>query len=371
MLKNKNYIIINFVEKTISNFKNECLSERYPSAFKVEITSRCNLKCITCLHGYFERPDADMSFEDFKSIIDRSPNLKLVDFTGVGESLLNKDFLKMLRYVKSKKIRATFYDNFCFIDKKTAEELIEIGVDEIVASIDGATKETYEKIRIGSNFEIVINNVKNLFELRKEKNVNLPKIFFNYVISKYNFGEIVKFVELVSSLTKGEKTEIIFWGMFSPEGVLEKFKTPYSSEIIKNTVQMAIKRGKELGIFIIHDFSFPQLPIKECVNYSMPFIFVTGEVIPCCQAKKINQDLKKIFLNNISSQNIGEDMIKKFREILDSKKYKNFKKENSLGNIFDQDFKEIWHSKKYRNIREMLRQGKVPSFCKNCPYYKI
>ncbi|MCK5628450.1 radical SAM protein, partial [Candidatus Bathyarchaeota archaeon] len=144
----------------------------YPSYIEIEVTTKCNLKCIMCEHTYWNETDRDMSFEDFKGIIDQFPRLKWIGLTGIGESFLNKDFIKMLRYVKAKNIIVELYDTFYFVDGNVAEELIDLQVDNIFASIDAATKETYEKIRVGSNFERVINNVTNIFQLKKKKKVS-------------------------------------------------------------------------------------------------------------------------------------------------------------------------------------------------------
>lgn len=348
------------------NFKNRYWFRKYPSSFKIEITSKCNLKCIMCSHKYFEGPNIDMSLENFKGIIDRFPSLKLVDFTGLGENFLNKDFLKMLQYVKSKKIKAIFNSNFYFIDKKVAEELIELGVDEITASIDGATKKTYEKIRVGSDFEKIINNVEIFFNLRKKNNKKLPVIIFNYVINKYNFSEINEFVRLINSLAMGQKTVINFSSVFPAiiNEEFEKLKISYNHEILKDNIQKTINTGKELGISIVHSYyGLPQPSIDRCPYHFVPFIITTGEVIPCCVARRLNLELEEIISGNLFVKNLGKDIFrKKIEDIL---------KEISLGNIFKKSFKEIWHGKEYRNFRKMLRHGKTPSFCKNCPLYKI
>ena len=65
---------------------------------EIEVTTRCNLKCIICEHTYWDEPNRDMSFEQFKGIVDQFPKLKWIGLTGIGESFINKDFMKMLRY---------------------------------------------------------------------------------------------------------------------------------------------------------------------------------------------------------------------------------------------------------------------------------
>ena len=316
--------------------------KNYPCSIKIEITTRCNLSCIMCPHGYsnfglWEGANKDMSFEKFKTIIDNFHGLKLIDFAGTGENFLNKDFMKMVRYAKSKNILVDFFSNFCLVDENISKELIEIGINKIYLSIDGATKETYEKIRVGSDFEKVINNVKNFFRLKKEQNKQFPYIVFNYVVNKYNFNEIIDFVELVSSLAEGQKTLIIFKNMFPLlfSGFLEKeFKNIILPQKIINEVK---RRSEELNISVGWENNmFRGKPlIDKCNYYLRPFISIDGEVYFCCVSRSLRSSQKKMI----------------------------------LGNIFEYNFKEIWQSKEYKNFRKLLHRGKTPFCCKNCYYY--
>ena len=70
----------------------------------------------------------------------------------------------------------------------------------------------------------------------------------------------------------------------------------------------------------------------------MPFIFATGEVVPCCT------------MNEANARNKQKDL--------------------SMGNVFKKSFKDIWYGRKYKDFRNGIRNGKVPYFCAGCPIYK-
>ena len=101
-----------------------------------------------------------MSFEEFKKIIEQFPRLKWIGLSGIGSAFLNKDFLKMLRLLKAKGIFVEFFDTFDLITPQISEELVRLGIDKIWMSIDAAKKQTYELIRVGGDFDRVINNLK-------------------------------------------------------------------------------------------------------------------------------------------------------------------------------------------------------------------
>lgn len=310
----------------------------YPVFIEVEVTTRCNLRCIICEHTYWNEPPKDMSFEEFKKIIDQFPMLCWIGLTGIGESFMNKDFLKMLDYIKTrKKSFVELYDTFYFIDKDVADKLIELKIDRIFVSLDAAQKNTYEKIRCGSNFERVIDNVHYLFKTKKKKNSKFPKVDFHFIVNKLNFKEIIDFIELVDSLRENFPVEIQFTRM------LHKF--PEIGDLFMEVPEEIIKLAEEIAdrkqIRLIWNQNVPSIkpPIKECTAWSMPFIFVNGDVICCCASNEANK--------------------------------RDFQKNYRFGNIFEKTFKEIWFSENYKKFRRDITKGKIPIQCVDCPIYRI
>jgi MoaA/NifB/PqqE/SkfB family radical SAM enzyme len=306
-----------------------------PSFIEIETTTKCNLKCVMCEHTYWNEPIRDMSFEQFKSIVDQFPKLKWIGLTGIGESFLNKDFMKMLRYVKSKGILVELFDPFFFIDNQIAEELVALEIDKIFVSLDAASKETYETIRVGSNFETVTSNAAHLFRLKKEKCSCFPEIAFHFVINKYNYNEILNYIDLVHSISQGESTSIQFTRSLHE---FEEIKHCFM-EIPKEAVEAAEAKGTKMGIPVVWNADVPdnKPPLSSCIEWTMPFIFVTGHVIACCSGNEAGA--------------------------------RDFQKATALGNVFEQSFKEIWHGEKYKSLRRMLRAGKAPPACKTCCIY--
>lgn len=308
----------------------------YPPYLEIEVTTKCNLRCLMCEHTYWSEPGRDMNLEEFKEIVDQFPGLKWIGLTGIGESFLNKDFLKMLRYVKSKNIYVELYDPFFFINKETARELIEMGIDKLFISLDAATKETYEKIRVGSDFNLVTKNLKDFFELKKEMKAHFPEIAFHFIVNKLNINEIPQYLDLVRSVTRGKSEEVQITRM------LHEFKETKDlfTEIPAGLIEKANKKAREMDIELSWSADVPKFKpsVRKCTEWIMPFIFVTGEVVPCCASNEAGQ--------------------------------RDFQKATSLGNIFETPFKEIWQGQKYKNLRKMLYNNKVPSPCKNCCLYE-
>jgi MoaA/NifB/PqqE/SkfB family radical SAM enzyme len=275
-----------------------------------------------------------MTFEEFKNIIDQFPKLKWIGLTGIGQSHLNKDFIKMLEYVKLKGVYVELYDDFNLINERISERLIDLGVERIFTSFDAATKETYEKIRVGGKFERVINNVKKFDKLKKEKEAYFPELCFHYIIMKENLHEVIKYLELLHSLEL-DVTFVQFTRMLHNFEEVKDLFVEVPEELIAETEEKA----RELGIKIMWNLDVPQKkpPINKCTAWSMPFIFATGHVIPCCAGNEA--------------------------------KRREFQKATSLGNVFEQSFKDIWYGEKYREFRKKIRKGEVPPPCTDCPLF--
>jgi radical SAM protein with 4Fe4S-binding SPASM domain len=52
------------------------------------------------------------------------------------------------------------------MDEDKSKKLIELELDQLIISMDGLTKKTYEKVRVKSDYDTVINNIDNLLRLR-------------------------------------------------------------------------------------------------------------------------------------------------------------------------------------------------------------
>ncbi|MBN1622352.1 MAG: radical SAM protein [Endomicrobiales bacterium] len=311
----------------------------HPQTMEVEVTTRCHLKCLICEHTYWNEPARDMSFDEFKHVVDQFPKLKWIGLTGIGSSFLNKDFMKILRYLKERHVFIEFYDHFDLINRDIAEELIRIGVDKIWVSMDAATKETYEKIRPGANFDKSIENIRTMFKLKEELRSPSPEIWFHYIVNTENMKEMGDYVDLVNSIVPRNNTNyatlIYFTALLQFKEVLHLF--PKIPAELRDSV---IAKANKYGLYINWNENVTcDKYIRDCTKWVEPFVLVTGHVQPCCAINMAND--------------------------------RNFQKENAWGNLFTEDFKDIWNSEKVKSFKKMIHNNKQPKVCKNCRIYRV
>jgi hypothetical protein len=144
---------------------------RFPSVVRIETTNACNAKCVICPHRAIQRPIQRMDDGLFERIIDECAQggCKEVHLHNFGEPLLDRRLEDRVRYAKDKGLaKVKIFSNGSLLDEHRARGLIAAGLDEIKVSLDGATKEEFERIRVPLRFDQVVGNVKQLVAARDQ-----------------------------------------------------------------------------------------------------------------------------------------------------------------------------------------------------------
>ena len=162
------------------------------------------------------------------------------------------------------------------------QQILNAGVDWICISMDGADAEMYEKIRIGSNFERVCENVANIAGLRSG---NRPKTMINFVLMDLNFHQVEEIVRLAARLGVDQinfkQCDVIRGESGKGHGL---FRAEETKEIrrLKKTLGKARRLAKKLNI-LTTAFSFTpeEKPVCEQDPRDSMFVRYDGTVAPC------------------------------------------------------------------------------------------
>jgi MoaA/NifB/PqqE/SkfB family radical SAM enzyme len=327
-LKQKYKIVRNILRFFISNTKKSLIIKNKPVTAQVESTSQCNLKCKMCMRDKTGTPIGNLSFENFKKILDKLDCLFKISISGQGEPFLNPELFKMINYANKKGVVVNINSNGTLLNDEIIEKICKSNIGEMGISIDSTKKEKYEKIRRGANFDELIKNMKKLTsELdRKKKNTIIT---MTPIIFKDNIDELPEFVILAKKL--GVR-KIAFQTLQTKEDYIKSYDKGMKSQIVKNRIEkltQKIKEAKELADKYKITFIFDEEKSPGCI-WPWRGIYITwnGNVTPCCK-------------------------------ILD---YNNPR----FGNILEENFWSVWNGKEYQRIRELLRNRKVPLCCKGC-----
>ncbi len=199
----------------------------FPHRIILESTNLCNLRCPSCMTGQgvrHERGRMDLGL--FKKIVDElanHPETFFMSLQGGGEPLLHEGLFDFLAYLHEKKpgIRSQLSTNGTLLTEEKAVGLLESGLVEIFFSVDGATSETFESLRVGADFHEVLSNINRFLELKKELGSSL-KTGVCLVRQKANEMEIPAFEEY----WQDKVDQIIYATYIDYAGSIEDRRTP-------------------------------------------------------------------------------------------------------------------------------------------------
>jgi len=167
-------------------------AKRIPIAGGIELTFRCNLRCVHC---YIDHDDlqGELSYEEICSILDQlvEEGCLWLLITG-GEPLFRKDFLDIYTYAKKKGLLITLFTNGTLITSEIADYFKEWPPFCIEITLYGMTKDTYEAITgVADSFQRCINGINLLLERR----IPLKLKTMVMILNKHELSEMKKYAD--------------------------------------------------------------------------------------------------------------------------------------------------------------------------------
>ncbi|MFH1593029.1 MAG: radical SAM protein [Candidatus Woesearchaeota archaeon] len=169
-----------------------------PVHMEVELSNKCNLACAMCPRPSMKRKVGTMSFEVFKKVMDQTRNsITLLWLHLFGEPLLTPELLlKAIDYSKKRGVKEVAAStNAMLLTGGIAKKLLTSKMDRLLICIDGATKKTHEALRKGSDYDVVVRNVKRFFELKKRLKNDSLTVVLQIIKLEVNKDEIEAYFE--------------------------------------------------------------------------------------------------------------------------------------------------------------------------------
>jgi MoaA/NifB/PqqE/SkfB family radical SAM enzyme len=291
--------------------------------------------------------DRDLTYDEFRSIVDQFPVLDRVVLHGLGEPLLNKDLPKMIRYLKERGTYVLFNSNGILLNEKRGQALIHAGLDEYRLSMDGSTREVYARVRGVDAFDKIWRNVRAFIAMQKEQDAQKPAVSLWFTAMRENLQDLPGLIDLAAEAGVREvyMQRLVYFEAGLAASKQSLFRKASYDELM--LVQRCEQQCKELGITfsaagsatplesILRDFG--ERPWSGCQRpYSLTYITSSGNVLSCCFAP------------------FGHRSAKEYRE------------ERVLGNIFQESIEEIWQGERYEAFRRAFESNTPARHCAQC-----
>jgi len=175
--------------------------DHLPTLLKIEFTDVCNFRCVMCFYDFIP-PYNKVPEEALDQIREVSRFATNVTLMG-GEVFMNKHDLDFIRdFAPADGASMGFVTNASYLNDRMVDTLKKFRRIGFQISIDGTTKEVFEKIRIRGNWDVVNQNIRRVVakagELASEGyewNVDLA-----FVVMKSNLANLAHSVNYAADL---------------------------------------------------------------------------------------------------------------------------------------------------------------------------
>jgi len=289
----------------------------HPYLIDWAITDNCNLNCLHCRGMLSPQLDGEKILEVARQIPSLEPGWIIIEG---GEPLLRQELFEVIEIIYKGSIKIYLISNGMFLDEDIARRLAKYDVN-LMISIDGADKESYEKIRKGASFQKLTESVAIA---SKYKILDSCPV----TIGRHNYqqlGRIFKFVKEI-----GYK-KITFLGLKPCKDYENNFLT---GEQYNSIFLSLVEYQKEYLLDVYFDEPFFKPFLKEhhidysvegdngitvpdtssCIFGSYMFIETNGDVKPCTFAPVALGNLNEKNLSEIWDDIQNSELVKKIRD---------------------------------------------------------
>jgi len=297
--------------------RNQLCPRAFPFTAIIDPANICQLSCPLCPTGQKVegRKPGVMKLHTADRIIEEIGDYLIdVELDNWGEPFLNPDIYEIISRFSGKRIQTSISTNLSFEKQFDPQEIIKCGLDHLIVSIDGATEKTYQKYRVGGNFELVLSNLRKLVEDKKRLSSAKPFLTMKFLVFPHNLNEQEAFQKLAKEIGADR-----VW-----------FKSPYFVRTLIDRLYPKMSPEQ------LSQFANPVVKRKNChwLWTSVAFSW-DGAVSPCC---------------------FGISYHPRW----------------DFGNILHQSFREIWLSQVYQESRAVFL-GQKPKddrakFCELCTH---
>lgn len=301
------------------------------SAWQIELTTRCPLRCkMCCREGHHGMDRKDMSLEDFQKILPYLRDVEAVVLEGWGESLLHPRLTEIIRLVRNEGAQVGFVTSGLTLTDDYVSELVQAGTDFIGFSLSGATPETHDSIRVNSHLPKLLDHIRRFQEIKARQNTAFPRLHIVYLLLKNNIAELPILIRLAKDLGIGEIILIHLAFVSNAWQEEQRIFAREETEEYEKMLAEAEKTARSLKITLRRPSLAPR-DAAVCSENPLQnlYISVNGNVSPCVYLRPpVPPPFLRIFHGaEFRTEKVG------------------------FGNIFQKPFPEIWQNPQYENFR--------------------
>ena len=306
----------------------------WPAVLYLEATAICNLRCPMCptIIGLPRDPYRTKIFDlDLLPRVEPAlPFVRRAFLSGGGEPFLHPRLFEIVRALKAHGVEVHFNSNATLLTPERARETIASGVDTISFSIDGATPETYGRIRVGGDLDAVVDNIRRLAAEKKARGSLTPHLNMQFTVQRENLHEIPQAARLAVSLGINH---LVIEPLTPVYNFDDEYRACYEARVAppaealpltREAAAIAAAASVQFSSHYLFAADHPAPPHVCAEPWLTLGVRVDGRVFTCCGAIE------------------------------------------PMGDLAADDLASIWNGPAYRALRRSLAAGAFPDFCRLC-----
>jgi MoaA/NifB/PqqE/SkfB family radical SAM enzyme len=326
-----------------------------PSYIQLEPVGQCNLRCQMCpiqfrQDGPPHGPPAFMDWDLFTRVLDDLPTLSELHLQGLGEPMMHPRFFEMISYAAARGINVTTNSNVTLLTRERAEKCVTSGLSTLHVSLDAATPEMYERIRVRAHFDRVLRNLGHLRDAKRDLASETPRVRLVMVVMRQNLEELPALVRLARELEIGtmfvqhlchDFGESSLPAHYAPmrEFVSEQTHTTADPVMVERVFAATRAAAEESGV----ELRLPRVETREHAPgtpgpqrcdwpWHGPYLSYQGYSMPCCMIATPDRQ--------------------------------------NFGRVGERSIADIWTGEEYERFRAELASDTPPAICQSCAVYK-
>lgn len=332
----------------------------------IELTNQCNLNCSTCMRNVWNVQYGNLAAGTYERILmdleSFSPKPEIF-FGGYGEPLAHPECLGMLAEAKARGFRASMITNGILLTGEVARRLIEMGLDMLWVSLDGASPECYTDVRLGNGLPEILQNLRRLRSLQYQEawtspSPTKPNLGIAFVAMQRNVHDLPQVIRLGIQLGATE---------FSVSNVLAHNESLRAESLYERTLDRVGGRKVKHWKPLIH---IPRMDINGKTGEVLTSL-LKGDQRIALFGSELDENGNRCPFVGRGSLSIRWDgkispclpLLYTHTQFLENRE--RVSKEYFVGDINESNLKDIWNAPDYQALRERLEDFDF-SPCVNC-----
>jgi len=308
----------------------QAINPAMPVRVFISSTNSCNLNCIMCPNS--EKRGSELPFEIFKDLAkELFPLAKEYHTTTSGEPLLTSYFKEIPFILRNYDTKLNLTTNGMMLTEDISRLIMPV-LSDVKVSFDGSTKKTFEKIRLGSNYENIIKNIEDFIKIR-DSSYYKPTLTLQTTLMLENIKELPDIVKIAHNIG-ADRVKAYLMIAYNP--TMKEQSLWFHKKLANECIEVAeeLSKSYRLKTKFPKRFSLDKDNKMNTFNYrnlvchflwQEGWIETNGNVISCC--------------------NIDRSV---------------------MGNIYQESFTKIWNNEKYQDMRRRLNSADPYTSCKYC-----